>query len=34
MPTFVGLPVADDPGGTAGLKLEFSIYHSGFDAPE
>jgi hypothetical protein len=30
----VGLAVADGPDGTAGLKPESSIYHSGFDAPE
>jgi hypothetical protein len=34
MPPFVGLAVADDPGGHAELKLESSIYHSSFDAPE
>jgi len=31
---FVGLAVADDPGGRAGLKPESSIYHSGFDTPK
>jgi len=34
MPPFVGLAVADDLSGTAGLKSESSIYHSGFDAPK
>lgn len=33
MPPCVGLTATENPGSTAGLKLEPSIYHSGFDAP-